>query len=116
MPGFIGAPKSPRHGPPHQRARAAAFAALPEWTVCARGGHPLWKWAIDRYGKSDLHYDHSDDNRGYIGFSCSACNNHDGARKGARAQRKKRHRAQPQPRTRQADRGGGVGGTRSSAW
>ena len=84
---------SQRHGWTHSKARAAAFALLPEYSMCVRGRHVMWKWAKDKYGKSALHYDHADDNSGYIGFSCAAHNCADGARKWNAQRRSGRHRA-----------------------
>ena len=92
MPGFVGAQPSGRYKADHQRARAAAFALLPEWTTCVRGQHTMWKWAKDKQGRSALHYDHNDTNTGYIGFSCALHNRRDGASKGARAQHNNKHR------------------------
>jgi hypothetical protein len=63
-----------QHGWDHSKARAAAFALLPEYPWCVRGGHVMWKWAKDKHGKSALHYDHNDSGTGYLGFSCALHN------------------------------------------
>ena len=85
MPGFAGAVSVMDHGNQHQRERARAFAALPEWSPCARCHHPMWKWdtQVDRLGRkrSTLHYDHDEDG-GYLGFSHARCNLRAGASKG----------------------------------
>ena len=54
---------SEQHGWDRSKARAAAFAWLPEYV---RGGHLVWKWAKDQYGRSALHYDHNDSGTGYL--------------------------------------------------
>jgi hypothetical protein len=84
MPGFVGAVASGRHGNTHAKARARAFAALPECSPCARCGRPMHKQDKDRHGKSALHYDHNDTNTGYLGFSHATCNRRAGASKGGR--------------------------------
>ncbi len=100
MPGFRGtATSSDRYDNTHAKLRAAAFAALPEWSQCARCAHNgrrhlIYKWATvkpDRRGvvKSALHYDHKDSNKGYIGFSDADCNRNDGSSKGGRARARK---------------------------
>jgi hypothetical protein len=100
MPQFRGtATSSDRYDNTHARLRAAAFAALPEWSPCARCAHngrhhPIWKWAKtrpDRNGirRSALHYDHNNSNTGYIGFSSADCNRNDGASKGGIARARK---------------------------
>ena len=58
----------------HQLPRARAFAALPEWSQCVRCGGLMWKHMKDRHGRSALHYDHTADRTGYLGFSCQPCN------------------------------------------
>ncbi len=101
MPGFRGtATSSDRYDNTHAKLRAAAFAALPEWSLCAHCWHRqhrrhlIWKHAKtkpDRNGvqRSALHYDHKDSNKGYIGFSDVDCNRNDGAAKGGRARARK---------------------------
>jgi hypothetical protein len=95
MPNFVGAVSSGRHKGAHQKARAAAFARLPEWSTCVRCGGLLWKWQRDSRGRSAVHFDHSDDNRGYLGFSHAVCNVRAGASKGGRLQHAHNHRAYP---------------------
>ena len=73
---------SEQHGWDHSKARAAAFALLPEYPRCVRGGHVMWKWAKDQHGKSALHYDHNDSGSGYLGFSCALHNLGHGAANG----------------------------------
>jgi hypothetical protein len=87
---------SQHHGWDHSKARAAAFARLPEWSVCVRGGHVMWKWAKDQHGKSALHYDHNDSGTGYLGFSCALHNLGDGAHKRNAQRRSGRDRARRQ--------------------
>jgi hypothetical protein len=101
MPGFVGtATSSDRYDYTHAKERAVAFAALPEWSLCAhcwyrRGSrHMIYKHAKckpDRNGvrRSALHYDHKDSNKGYIGFSDADCNRNDGSSKGGRARARK---------------------------
>jgi hypothetical protein len=115
MPGFVGtATSSDRYDNTHAKLRAAAFAALPDWSLCAhcwhrRGRrHMIYKYAKckpDRNGvrRSALHYDHNDSNTGYIGFSDLDCNRNDGSAKGGRARARKHgpwrgQRTQQQPR------------------
>jgi len=112
MPGFVGTIPSGRHGNTHAKARAQAFAALPEWSTCARCHHPMWKHEKakpDRRGivKSALHYDHNDTNTGYLGFShgtvpCPTCgqrcNVKAGQRKGGRIAAAHRSRRRHLPR------------------
>jgi hypothetical protein len=86
MPNFAGARKSERHDNAHRKARRLAFAQLPEWSPCCRCHEPMRKWAKDEHGKSALHYDHNDNNTGYLGFSHKECNQRAGARKGRRLQ------------------------------
>ncbi len=104
MPQFRGAYRrhhGDRYGPPHQHSRAAAFAALPEHSPCARCGHDMWKHAKtkpDRAGitRSAIHYDH-DEHGTYLGFShgtpcptCGrSCNRDAGAAKGGRVRARK---------------------------
>jgi hypothetical protein len=73
-------PRPARYDRRHDIARARAFALLPEWPICVRGGHVMWKWAKDSHGRSSLHYDHRSDGLGYVGFSCAKHNTADGAR------------------------------------
>ena len=100
MPGFRGtATSSDRYDNTHAKLRAAAFAALPEWSQCARCAHNgrrhlIYKHAKtkpDRNGirRSALHYDHNNANTGYIGFSDVDCNRNDGSSKGGRARARK---------------------------
>lgn len=86
MPDFKGTRRKPgEYGPDHRKARARAFADLPDWSPCSRCGKPMWKWAKDKQGRSALHYDHTDDRTGYLGFSHGpTCNVRAGATKGAR--------------------------------
>ena len=84
MPDFEGARRSDRHGADHARARARAFKDLPDYSPCARCGGTMWKHALDHRGHSAVHYDHTDDNRGYLGFSHARCNLRAGAAKGGR--------------------------------
>lgn len=99
MPGFIGARSAARYGAPHQRARALAFQALPEWSPCCRCHRMMWKHAKDKQGRSALHYDHHDWVAGrYLGFSHYTCNRIAGASKGGRVA-KARRRARMQHRT-----------------
>ena len=94
MPGFRGTRRNPANGWSHQKARAAAFKRLPEWSVCARGyGQPSWKYAVDAAGRSLVHYDHNDTGTGYLGFSHRHCNERAGASKGP--QIANRHRVTP---------------------
>jgi hypothetical protein len=95
MPDFKGARRSENHGADHARARAKAFAALPEWSTCARCGRSLWKWEKDHRGHSAIHYDHNDTNTGYLGFSHAKCNLRAGAAKGGRMVAANRDRKQP---------------------
>lgn len=89
MPGFRGANRGTSnqrgYGTAHTKARAAAFAKLPTYSPCCRCGKPMWKWALDPWGKSALHYDHNDSRTGYLGFSHSTCNQRAGAAAGGRA-------------------------------
>lgn len=106
MPGFRGATEI--HYPSeHARTRARAFAALPEYSPCARCGHPMWKHQqhTTRTGRvvSALHWDHNHTRTGYLGFSHGSvpchicgqrCNVKAGAAQGARvanARRKQHH-------------------------
>lgn len=99
MPNFVGAVSTKDHGNQHQRDRARAFAALPEWSPCARCGRRMWKWSTqtDRLGRkrSTLHYDH-DELGAYLGFSHAHCNTLAGASKGGRIVAHRRH-WQPRP-------------------
>jgi hypothetical protein len=93
MPNFVGAGKHRgQYNAAHQRARARAFSQLPEWSSCVRCGGLLWKWQVDSRGRSAIHYDHADDNRGYLGFAHSVCNIRAGAAKGGRLQHAHNHR------------------------
>ena|SRR5882672_71875 len=83
MPGFVGA-ADVHYDPAHARTRKAAFAALPEYSPCARCGRPMWKWQKDKAGKSAIHWDHNRTRTGYLGFSHRACNVKAGAAEGAR--------------------------------
>ena len=89
MPGFRNARRDNTnargYGSQHTKARAAAFANLPEYSPCVRCGKPMWKWARDRHGKSALHYDHNQTRTGYLGFSHDLCNRRAGAAAGGRA-------------------------------
>lgn len=71
------------YGNAHMKARATAFAQLPEWSPCCRCGLPMWKHAKEPDGmgrmRSALHYDHAPDGS-YLGFSCAPCNRSAGAR------------------------------------
>lgn len=99
MPGFRGARRDTTtergYGAEHTKARAEAFAKLPDYSPCCRCHKPMWKWAKDRHGKSALHYDHSDDRRTYLGFSCAGCNRHAGAVKGGRSAGARRKSVRP---------------------
>jgi hypothetical protein len=88
MPGFAGATSVQDHGNDHQKARATAFRALPEWSPCARCHKPMWKHATEKPDalgriRSALHYDHNE-HGGYLGFSHNTCNREAGAAKGGR--------------------------------
>lgn len=83
------------YGSEHRKARTQAFALLPEYSPCCRCHKPMWKWAKDKHGKSALHYDHTPDRTGYLGFSCAQCNVKAGAAAGgkkAQANARKRTR------------------------
>ena len=85
MPGFHGARRDNRdYNTAHTKARAQAFARLPEYSPCCRCGKPMWKWAKDRHGKSALHYDHNNSRTGYLGFAHADCNRRAGAAQGGR--------------------------------
>lgn len=105
MPGF----RNARHGTTnqrgygyrdHQKPRAQAFAALPEWSPCCRCHRTMWKWAKDERGRSALHWDHNDQRDGYLGFAHDTCNRKAGAANGGRAaaaHRRPPHQPQPKP-------------------
>jgi hypothetical protein len=63
-----------RYNRAHDRARLAAFRALPLYSPCARCGRLMFKWGKDERGRSTLHYDHRDTGTGYLGFSHARCN------------------------------------------
>lgn len=100
---------SQQHGWDHSKARAAAFALLPEYPWCVRGGHVMWKWAKDKHGKSALHYDHNDSGTGYLGFSCALHDLGDGAHKRNAQRRSGRNRARRQVTYSPPDGSPGVG-------
>lgn len=103
MPGFKGARRGTTgqrgYGAEHVKARAEAFAALPDGAPCVRCGKPMRKHAKDRQGRSALHYDHNDRRDGYLGFSCAGCNRRAGAAAGGRASQRKKRAHTPQPWT-----------------
>ena len=97
MPGFKGADRSSTaangYGAPHARSRAAAFSVLDEWSQCCRCGRALWKYDVDKYGRSAVHLDHNRARDGYIGWAHAICNQRAGAAEGGRrvhAQRRAR--------------------------
>ena len=99
MPDFRGANRNHRdYDVRHDKARAAAFARLPDYSPCVRCGRLMWKHAKERNGKSALHFDHSDDRTHYLGFSHSRCNREAGAAKGGRLALAKRSHTTPTPR------------------
>lgn len=69
------------YGAAHQKARRAAAATHRESDPCARCGEQLGPMG------PNLHYDHTDDRTGYLGFSHAACNSREGARRGGRVAR-----------------------------
>ena len=108
MPGFAGATQGSTNDRgygwhAHMKPRQKAFAALPEWSYCARCGltgrrHLINKHEKDRLGRSALHYDHTDARDGYLGFSHRACNVRAGAAKGGRvAGARRAARRHPRP-------------------
>lgn len=92
MPGFRGVRRGTTtargYGQQHTKARAAAFARLPEVSPCCRCGKPMFKWAKDKHGKSALHYDHNAARTGYLGFAHALCNRRAGAAAGQAAARR----------------------------
>lgn len=105
MPRRVSPNRFPRGGPSktrkggrydgnHARARKAAAAKHQPDDPCTRCHKPLGPmgpW---------LHYDHTDNGVGYLGFAHAACNRRAGAIAGNRAQqhtRRTRHAATPQP-------------------
>jgi hypothetical protein len=64
-------------GSEHQKARKAAAARHNPHDPCTRCRQPLGP--MGRW----LHYDHTDDRLGYLGFAHARCNSVAGARRGA---------------------------------
>lgn len=73
-----------RYNGEHKRIRAEGLANLVEGTPCARCGQPMFSF-------QRLHLDHTDDGRGYLGFSHETCNTSAGGRKGSAAKEPEKH-------------------------
>ena len=89
------------YGAEHIKARAKAWAALPDWSACVRCGGVLWKHAkeFDSKGRirSAIQYDHNDQRTGYLGFSHRECNHLHGVRKGGQTTVARRRAARGLP-------------------
>ncbi len=77
MPWSSNRPRSASYGTAHAKARREAAVRHHPEDPCTRCGHPLGP--MGRW----LHYDHSDDRSGYLGFAHARCNWEAGAAKGA---------------------------------
>ena len=89
------------YGSQHQKARKAAAARHHPSDPCTRCHQPLGPMS------PDLHLDHTDDRRGYLGFACADCNRKAGARKGNRVSNGRRRWNRPvstQPTLRRSER------------
>jgi len=72
------------YGTQHQKLRAKAIRELRDGISCCHFcGRPMWR-------RQRLALDHTDDRTGYRGLTHWACNQRDGARKGAVAANRRR--------------------------
>lgn len=72
------------YGTEHQKLRAKLLP-LAYGKPCTRCGKPMLQG-------QPLHFDHTDDRTGYLGFAHASCNRRAGARKGARVANRKTQR------------------------
>ena len=84
------------YGTEHQKLRAKLLPTA-YGKPCVRCGKPMLQ------GQA-LHFDHTNDRTGYLGFSHASCNKRAGARKGARITNNRRARRQTASTTNTASR------------